>query len=152
MLKKYATSIDNRGLGKRKAQLVKAILQPAQPPCQKIWLCSAKPPTLTVLSQKSCTLYSHLTDKFAPLTKCKAAFCLLDFCNSVVVVSIMAIQAGTGGPVDPPEGGFSTAKTVLVVAIVMGCFAVLYPKIFYPMLFETSYNHKPKSGEFSTEV
>ena len=50
-------------------------------------------------------------------------------------------------PTAEQEGGFSTAKTVLVVAIVMGCFAVLYPKIFYPMLFETSYNHKPKSGK-----
>ena len=44
-----------------------------------------------------------------------------------------------------PEGGLSTGKTVLVIAVVLGCFAVLWPKIFYPMMFEASYNGK-KSG------
>ncbi|XP_068083777.1 uncharacterized protein RIC-3 isoform X5 [Anabrus simplex] len=29
---------------------------------------------------------------------------------------------------------FGTAKTVLILAIVVGCFAVLWPKLFYPML------------------
>ena len=33
-----------------------------------------------------------------------------------------------------PEIG--TGKTVFVIAVVMGCFAVLYPKIFYHMMFE----------------
>lgn len=52
-------------------------------------------------------------------------------------------------PTPEQEGGFSTTKTVLVITIVMGCFAVLYPKIFYPMLFDSSYNNKPKaSGKF----
>ena len=32
-------------------------------------------------------------------------------------------------------GGFSSGKTVMVLAIVAGCFAVLWPKIFVPMLF-----------------
>lgn len=29
---------------------------------------------------------------------------------------------------------FGTAKTVFILAIVVGCFAILWPKIFYPML------------------
>ncbi|NEU33580.1 hypothetical protein GN156_23140, partial [bacterium LRH843] len=29
---------------------------------------------------------------------------------------------------------FGTGKTVFILAIVVGCFAVLWPKIFYPML------------------
>ncbi len=29
----------------------------------------------------------------------------------------------------------STGKSLLVIAVVLGCFAVLWPKIFYPMLF-----------------
>ena len=33
-----------------------------------------------------------------------------------------------------PEIG--TGKTVFVIAVVLGCFAVLYPKIFYHMMFE----------------
>ena len=32
-------------------------------------------------------------------------------------------------------GGFSSGKTVMVLAIVAGCFAVLWPKIFVPMIF-----------------
>ena len=34
------------------------------------------------------------------------------------------------------EEGLSTGKTILIGAIVLGCFAVLWPKIFAPMLFE----------------
>lgn len=37
------------------------------------------------------------------------------------------MATGTGEP-------FSRTKTVLVLAVVIGCFAVLWPKIFYPML------------------
>ena len=37
--------------------------------------------------------------------------------------------------VDVGGGGFSSGKTVLVLAIVAGCFAVLWPKIFVPMIF-----------------
>ena len=33
------------------------------------------------------------------------------------------------------ETGFGGGKTVLVLCIVAGCFAVLWPKIFVPMLF-----------------
>jgi hypothetical protein len=29
---------------------------------------------------------------------------------------------------------FGTGKTILILAIVVGCFAVLWPKLFYPML------------------
>ena len=39
----------------------------------------------------------------------------------------------------------NTGKTLLVLAIVLGCFAVLWPKIFSPMMFE-NYN-KIKPGE-----
>ena len=31
--------------------------------------------------------------------------------------------------------GLSTGKTILIGTIVLGCFAVLWPKIFAPMLF-----------------
>ncbi|XP_011299815.1 ABC transporter F family member 4 [Fopius arisanus] len=34
----------------------------------------------------------------------------------------------------PQEAEFGPKKTMLVLAIVAGCFAVLWPKIFYPML------------------
>ena len=42
---------------------------------------------------------------------------------------------GKEGEVEVGGGGFSSGKTVLVLAIVAGCFAVLWPKIFVPMLF-----------------
>jgi len=32
---------------------------------------------------------------------------------------------------------FGTAKTVFILAIVVGCFAILWPKIFYPMLLSS---------------
>ena len=44
-------------------------------------------------------------------------------------------------PHDPPGSDFGQGKTIVVLAIVVGCFAILWPKIFYPMLF----------GETSTE-
>jgi len=41
----------------------------------------------------------------------------------------------------------TTGKMLFVLAIVLGCFAVLWPKIFYPMMFEAS-NKSSKSGNF----
>jgi len=43
----------------------------------------------------------------------------------------------------------NTGKTLLVLAIVLGCFAVLWPKIFSPMMFE-NYN-KIKPGKTHSE-
>ena len=34
-----------------------------------------------------------------------------------------------------PEQGLSNGLIILVIAIVVGCFAVLWPKYFYPMFF-----------------
>lgn len=28
----------------------------------------------------------------------------------------------------------STSKSIVIVAVVLGCFAILWPKVFYPML------------------
>ena len=39
-----------------------------------------------------------------------------------------------------PEIG--TGKTVFVIAVVLGCFAVLYPKIFYHMMFDKERNNE----------
>ena len=35
----------------------------------------------------------------------------------------------------PPDPGLSNGLIILVIAIVVGCFAVLWPKYFYPMMF-----------------
>ena len=40
----------------------------------------------------------------------------------------------------------STGKTLFVLAIVLGCFAVLWPKIFSPMMYE-NYDKKIKPGK-----
>ena len=45
------------------------------------------------------------------------------------------------------EEGLSTGKTILIGAIVLGCFAVLWPKIFAPMLFEGQAELPRKSGK-----
>jgi hypothetical protein len=29
--------------------------------------------------------------------------------------------------------GFSRGKTIFVLAVVVGCFAILWPKVFFPM-------------------
>ncbi|XP_042235172.1 uncharacterized protein LOC121874898 isoform X14 [Homarus americanus] len=42
------------------------------------------------------------------------------------------------------SGEFGTGKTIFVLAIVVGCFAVLWPKIFYPML--TASVKEPTTG------
>lgn len=34
------------------------------------------------------------------------------------------------------DTGLSTGKTILVFSIVLGCFAVLWPKVFQPMFFD----------------
>ncbi|KAK8727014.1 hypothetical protein OTU49_009881, partial [Cherax quadricarinatus] len=44
------------------------------------------------------------------------------------------------------SGEFGTGKTILVLAIVVGCFAVLWPKIFYPML-TASVKHPPPPAQ-----
>ena len=46
---------------------------------------------------------------------------------------------GAGG-----EQGLSNGLIILVIAIVVGCFAVLWPKYFYPMLFGESL-HQPRT-------
>lgn len=45
-----------------------------------------------------------------------------------------------------PEIG--PGKTIFVISIVLGCFAVLYPKIFYPMFFD---ERKPKPDHLRAE-
>lgn len=45
----------------------------------------------------------------------------------------------------------TTGKTLFVLAVVLGCFAVLWPKIFYPMMFEPhdkkiKPDHLPRPG------
>jgi len=42
----------------------------------------------------------------------------------------------TQQPPPPPEPEIGTGKTIFVIAVVLGCFAVLYPKIFYHMMFD----------------
>lgn len=37
---------------------------------------------------------------------------------------------------------FGTGKSIFILAIVVGCFAILWPKIFYPML-QSSVSAKP---------
>lgn len=37
---------------------------------------------------------------------------------------------------------FGTGKTIFILAIVFGCFAILWPKIFYPMI-QSSVEVKP---------
>lgn len=39
---------------------------------------------------------------------------------------------------------FGTGKTIFILAIVVGCFAILWPKIFYPML-QGSVSPKPNT-------
>lgn len=36
---------------------------------------------------------------------------------------------------------FSTGKSIFVLAIVAGCFAILWPNVFYPMI-QGSYSQK----------
>ncbi|XP_044007925.1 uncharacterized protein LOC122852284 isoform X2 [Aphidius gifuensis] len=46
----------------------------------------------------------------------------------------------------PPESEFGIKKTILVLAVVAGCFAILWPKIFYPMIIgPSSYTSTDKS-------
>lgn len=44
---------------------------------------------------------------------------------------------------------FGPRKTIFILAIVAGCFAVLWPKIFYPMLTASVNSHHSSSdGKF----
>jgi len=43
-------------------------------------------------------------------------------------------------------GDFGRGKTIFVLAVVIGCFAILWPKIFYPML-TASLNPSGEEGE-----
>lgn len=48
---------------------------------------------------------------------------------------------------------FGTGKTVLILTIVAACFAVLWPKIFYPMLISSPSAKTPGdnlNGKFIT--
>lgn len=41
---------------------------------------------------------------------------------------------------------FGTGKTIFILAIVVGCFAVLWPKIFYPMLLSSISGTPPQTS------
>ena len=45
--------------------------------------------------------------------------------------------------------GLSTGKTILIGTIVLGCFAVLWPKIFAPMLFGDPEHPRKHSGKLT---
>ncbi|XP_044007928.1 resistance to inhibitors of cholinesterase protein 3 isoform X5 [Aphidius gifuensis] len=52
----------------------------------------------------------------------------------------------------PPESEFGIKKTILVLAVVAGCFAILWPKIFYPMIIgPSSYTSTDKSAPIRQE-
>lgn len=49
-----------------------------------------------------------------------------------------------GNPRAVPQSsdeGLGTKKTMLVIVVVVGCFAVLWPKLFYPMLVSNASGH-----------
>lgn len=46
----------------------------------------------------------------------------------------------------------STGKSIVVVAIVVGCFAVLWPKIFYPMFFGSTFDGRKLPGEIGLKL
>ena len=49
------------------------------------------------------------------------------------------------------EHDLSPRKTMLVLVIVVGCFAVLWPKVFYPMLVGSANQHiKPSPIDKTT--
>lgn len=59
----------------------------------------------------------------------------------------------------PEPSGLGTKKTLFVLVTVVGCIAILWPKIFYPMMFgptdapvKNTYNNKdmrPGGGKFT---
>nr|XP_008195614.1 PREDICTED: patellin-5 isoform X5 [Tribolium castaneum] len=51
------------------------------------------------------------------------------------------------------ESDLSPRKTMLVLVIVVGCFAVLWPKVFYPMLVGSASQHiKPSPIDKATDI
>ncbi|KAL3288613.1 hypothetical protein HHI36_003050 [Cryptolaemus montrouzieri] len=49
------------------------------------------------------------------------------------------------------ENDFSPKKTMIILVIVVGCFAVLWPKVFYPMLVGSANQHmKPSAIDKTT--
>jgi hypothetical protein len=62
--------------------------------------------------------------------------------------NLHCIQEDEEQPLSEP--GLSNGVIILAIAIVVGCFAVLWPKIFSPMLFGEQVGHsKPiDEGEF----
>jgi len=50
-------------------------------------------------------------------------------------------MAHTTSSSSPPSssGEFGRGKTIFVLAVVVGCFAVLWPKVFYPMFTASIY-------------
>merc|ERR1712012_686670 len=45
------------------------------------------------------------------------------------------------------SGLFSNSQTVLILTVVVGCFGVLWPKIFSPMFFGETYSHQDISDD-----
>lgn len=45
------------------------------------------------------------------------------------------------------SGLFSNSQTVLILTVVVGCFGVLWPKIFSPMFFGDTYSHQDISDD-----
>lgn len=51
---------------------------------------------------------------------------------------------------DPP--GLGPRKTLFVLVTVVGCIAILWPKIFYPMMFSTPEVPAPKANYVGKDI
>ena len=53
----------------------------------------------------------------------------------IISYHLIIYREQVSSPITMTTEGLSTGKTILIGTIVLGCFAVLWPKIFAPMLF-----------------
>lgn len=61
------------------------------------------------------------------------------------------IRSATGYPQQNKMPDVGPRKTLLILVIVVGCFAVLLPKVFYPMLVGSAQQHmKPSDIDRTT--
>ena len=72
---------------------------------------------------------------------------LAEYYNVITVVLQPNYSDDEDDPSNFQSGLFSNSQTVLILTVVVGCFGILWPKIFSPMFFGDNHSHQDVAEE-----
>ena len=72
---------------------------------------------------------------------------LAEYYNVITVLLQPNYSDDEDDPSNFQSGLFSNSQTVLILTVVVGCFGILWPKIFSPMFFGDNHSHQDVAEE-----